>query len=791
MGKTTIRLVLAIWALLCLMAPTEGREDILTPSERLWLMEHPTIRIAPDGDYAPVEFIDENGRHRGIAVDYLTLIGERLGILFQVMEVSDFGESLKKVQDREADIIVTVVPTPERREYMIFTSDPIKIPVVILTRKDMDGSLSLKDLTEDPVGVVRSYVERDFLIRDHPQISISAVEDVPEGIRKLALGELDFFVSNLAVASYYIEKMGISNLKVAGLTDYNHELLFGIRSDWPELGSIMEKGFGLITSEEKREILGRWVGLKIENRLIDPETWRIMYGVLVLCVASLIGVLAWNKALKKEVEKRTDELRTYHQHLQELVDERTTELSVAKGEAEKANRAKSVFLANMSHEIRTPLNAILGFGAILERDRSLSEKQSEQVRIINRSGHHLLRLINDVLDMSKIEADRATLNRDDMSLKEVLADLEAMFRSRAEAKGLGLRFEIAESLPDFIVGDEAKIRQILVNLIGNAVKFTEQGLVAVSAMSGSGGSRLILDVADTGPGISEDDRKIIFEPFRQSDPGRTAGGTGLGLAISRRLTQMMGGTLTLTDSGGKGSTFRVDIPMERSQGSPKRVRRERRTVIGLKDGSGPFRILIVDDIEENRDMLAAMLDFPGVEVQLAVDGMEGLKLFGTWHPDAVLMDMRIPVMDGYEATRRIKDIDEGAVVIAVTASAFDDDEKEVLRTGVDGYIRKPINPEELFDLLSQKPGMEFLYAETEPAHWKPHPGEDTPLSLPEDLTGEMAEAVSDGDISRLEELLRKAEKIDPSGAKKLEHLARQYNYRQLESLLKGKGGGAI
>ena len=772
-----------VMALLCLAAPSWA-DDVLTDGERAWLREHPAIKLAPDRDFAPVEFIDEDGEYRGIAADYIRLIGERLSIDFQIVPVANFEEVLQKARSREVDMTGALTSTPERSEYLLFTSNPIEIPVVILTRKDISGYFSLDDLEDRDVGVVRSYAERAFIKERYPLSGLVTVEDVPEGIQKLALGELDFFVASLSVASHYIEKLGISNLRVAGSTGYSHKLLFGSRSDWPELNSILEKGLSLISPEERNEIFRRWVGLTWEERGLSPRARMALYGVIVICISLMAVVLVWNRTLKGEVARRTAELELYRDHLEDLVKERTAELYEAKLGAEKANVAKSVFLANMSHEIRTPLNAILGFGAILEKDLSLPDKQSSQIRIINRSGRHLLRLINDVLDMSKIEADRMTLNLAGMSLKDLLSDLDDMFRSRAEAKGLDFLMEKDVSLPDFILGDEAKLRQVLVNLLGNGVKFTKSGYVSMTAKME--GSSLEIEVSDSGPGIPKEDQKLIFDPFRQSEAGRVSGGTGLGLGISRRLVQMMGGDLTVKSAPGEGSVFRLSLPIEIAQVVPERTVKETRTVVGLDREAGPLKVLIVDDVEENRQMLEAMLDMDGFELKEASNGLEGVELFKLWNPDVVLMDMRMPVMDGYEATARIKRLKGDSLVVAVTASAFDDDEREVMRSGVDGYIRKPLVPEDLFGLMSEKLGLKYVYRDA------PNPSDgasrsDDIRSLSRDLVLEMVEAVEDGDMARLEGLITKVKETSPSLAERLKGLAESYDYPGLERLLGEKG----
>lgn len=779
--KTFLRFT--VFVFFCLVMPAFSME-VLTEEERGWLERHPVIRLAPDRNFAPMEFIDDNGEYKGIASDIVQFIGEKLGINFQIVHLEDFEEGLLKVKSREVDMMAMLTSTEERKEYMLFTSSPIEIPVVILTKKERSGHFSLEDLANHTVGVVYSYAERDFIRGKYPQLNLTTVKDVSQGIQKLALGELDFFIASVSVASHYIDKMGISNLRVAGLTGYSHEFLFASRSDWPELNSILEKGLALITLDEKKNILRKWIGLSLEEGGLSPRARMALYGSLALCLCMITVVSVWNRTLKREVSRRTEELELYQDRLEDLVEDRTVELLVAKQEAEKANVAKSVFLSNMSHEIRTPLNAILGFGSILEKDRSLSIKQLNQIRIINRSGRHLLRLINDVLDMSKIEADKVVFNPSDMSLYDMLSDLDDMFRSRAEGKGLQFLIEKGENLPDHIKGDEAKLRQVLVNLLGNGLKFTEIGHISLRAWR-EGKNALVIEVSDTGLGVPEEDKELIFDPFRQSQAGVISGGTGLGLGISRRLAHVMGGSLTVKSTLGEGSTFRLSLPFEPSQLLLNKPVVETRTVVGLADGSGPFKVLVVDDVENNREMLQAMLDMDGFELKEATNGLEGVELFKSWKPDMVLMDMRMPVMDGYEATTRIKHMAQDSVVVAVTASAFDDDEKEIIQSGVDGYLRKPLVLEELFQVFSKHLGARFIYEEDESlVDLSQGSGQVEPL--PKGMALDMMEAVGDGDMSKLELLIAKAEETSPALAAKLKGLAENYDYSGLEKLLKAK-----
>ncbi|NEQ26083.1 MAG: response regulator, partial [Microcoleus sp. SIO2G3] len=407
-----------------------------------------------------------------------------------------------------------------------------------------------------------------------------------------------------------------------------------------------------------------------------------------------------------------------------------TELRQAREAAEAANRAKSQFLANMSHELRTPLNAILGFAQLMSHDRNLTPTQQDYLHIINSSGEHLLQLINDVLSITKIEAGQSTLTETSFDLFALLDNLESLLRLRAETKGLKLRCDRALDLPQFITADEGKLRQVLINLIGNAIKFTDVGCITLRVRQlGSGewgvGKReqpnphsplphtLHFEIEDTGDGIPINELDRIFEPFVQG-AGRQQQGTGLGLAISRRFVQQMGGEIVVSSQAGQGSLFMFDIACRLAD--PLAAHPKEQRVVELAPGQPAYRILVVDDTPANRQLMLHWLKSVGFEVQEAENGQQAIDRCATFAPDLIWMDMRMPGIDGYEATRQIRRRSMvQPKIIAVTAIVFEEERQRILATGCDDFVGKPCTESLFFEKIRQHLGVHYRYADDAPA----------------------------------------------------------------------------
>ena len=452
---------------------------------------------------------------------------------------------------------------------------------------------------------------------------------------------------------------------------------------------------------------------------------------------------------------------------------------IATKEADKANKAKSIFLANMSHEIRTPMNAVLGYAQILQRDSSLSEVQYEAIQTINKSGNHLLELINDILDISKIEAGKQELNKTVFDLGVLTKELKSIFSGQCKEKQLVFEMEECPEGKILVNGDLGKLKQVLINLIGNAVKFTDSGSVGCRFSKQEFDNQFLFEVTDTEVGIPKDSQESIFEPFMQEEEGFNKGGTGLGLAICRKQVNQMGGELQIDSEPGKGSRFYFSILLDRRSRTKPTENADTKydNIIGLKD-EFKIKALVVDDIKENRDVLTAFLRSIGVVVTNAENGKVALEQVEQVEPHIIFMDIRMPVMDGVEALHKIKEKYPQNIIkiICITASTLRDQQQKYLDIGFDSYISKPFNHSDIFEVLEKDLNVEYNYKENgrnSTAQEIPDDFDWSNVKIPPEIKTLILNAADSHSITGLEKSYEHLKSIE-NGGKELASLLKQF-----------------
>lgn len=786
----------------------------LTQEETEFIEDHPVIRMGIDPTFMPFEFIDLDGTYKGLASAYVDLISEKTGLEMVFEADLTWSEAYIRAVEKDIDLLPCISMTDERAQHFLFSEPYYEFQRVIFLREDSKVK-NYKDLFNKRVAIQKNSSHEGH-IDLYPQIEINYYETVEAGLKALAEGREEAFVGNLATSNYLITKNGLTDLKYVTFEAQSKNFLyFAIREDWPELQSIINKALAAITESEKIEIHNQWVGI-----IKATDYTKLIKGaILVFSVIFLLAVVSiyWILKLRREIKKRI---------------EIEAHLKVAKREADLSNEVKSNFLARMSHEIRTPLNAITGLSYILDKS-DLDRSQKAHLDKISHASSVMLSIINDILDFSKIEAGKVEIDNEAFDLDLVIKNVLNIISFRIEEKSLDFTLIKEPNLPNHFFGDAKRIEQILLNLINNAVKFTDQGGISFGVhLIGFQRDHYQIEfrIKDTGIGMSPDHMKHLFEPFNQEDSSisRRFGGTGLGLSIVKNLTELMAGDITVNSQVGQGSEFIVSLNLLVNQEKEQAVKnnfkyiKDIKTLIlnkkmntlsltaqylnsfgimpeytssmeafeqlltgtqdnyvapynlliidmdhvspeaferfeevyetmdqgnlhvillskymndqasynekfvilskpifpsilyntivnffhytvmasqmdhpGSKDeGQVDGRVLIVEDNKTNQLIAKTLLETMGLEVVVADNGALGLEAFKAQAFDLILMDLHMPVMDGYESCRQIRLLNKTLPIIAMTADAVDGVKGRCDALGMTHFISKPFDPDQ-------------------------------------------------------------------------------------------------
>lgn len=672
------------------------RKVILSEEERAWLKAHPVIKVAIDPNWAPIEYFDDDGEPRGLSIQYLKQLEQRLGVTFQLEEEMPWVEAMQALKRGDVHLLPAVSITPQRREELGFTQSYHSFPVAIFSANNVAYVGGLNALRGKTVAVVNGYVTPKRLQRDYPDFVLAPVSNIQQALKQVASGRADAYVGNLAVTGYYIGQMGLTQIHVTGETPYRMDLAMATSRDQPVLAGILNKGL---------ESISRTAREKIYNDSIPIRYLRqVDYSLLLLVVVGgglvFLFVVFWNHRLRKEVVRREEVER----------------------QLEQANEAKGRFLANVSHEIRTPLNAVIGLSHLLQKT-PLGQLQQDYLSKIRVSSGLLLERINNILDFSSLDRETTDLNIAPFCLDRVLERIEAVLRYAAIEKGLEWEITRDEAVPLCFQGDEERLSQIILNLASNAVKYTCTGKVTLVVSGEPRGEKYALAVAvrDTGSGIKDADQAHLFEAFfRGGDSeARQESGTGLGLAISQALADSMGGDILLKSTWRQGSEFtlRVILPVEKDcdcetpESMPSEAMPHEPVRLEGKERTSVASVLLVEDDPLNQEVFRRTLEAVGVMVSVAGNGREALAMLEGKRFDLVLMDLNMPVMGGYEAVEKIRAQARWQMlpILALTAEASSKARENCLKLGMNDCLIKPIEPSLLVERIQRwliVPGMD-------------------------------------------------------------------------------------
>ena len=656
----------------------------LTESEIEWLNQNKnSIKYAPNPFWPPMDYIDENGDHQGLISDYIKFFEKELNIKFEKTNFNNWNEILIGLKNSKTDFVGAIQRTKEREEFLLFSEPYLKSPLVIVVKNNFNFK-NEDEINKMKLAVVKGYASIDYIKKKYPGAEIIECEDDLSAMLKTSLGSTDGTVTDLLSGSYVVEKYGINNLELATELNYSWNICFACRKDLPELFSIINKLFNKIDAKERKVMYDKWINTNTLHKksYVEKNLNKIIIitAIALICLALALG---FNFILKKKIKKRTEELYE------------------AKVKAEESDLLKSAFLANMSHEIRTPMNGIIGFTTLLKEADLTNEEMIHYIDIINKSGERLLNTINDIIDISKIDAHQMQISNEVISVNETLFDLYNFFKIQCDENKVNLKLYLdINSQETKIQTDKNKFNSILTNLIKNAVKYTEKGEITIGFKKKK--DHYLFFVKDTGIGIPKERFSAIFERFVQADveDKNAFQGSGLGLSIAKAYVEMLEGKIWVESDFETGSTFYFTIPLSKTI-TEKKDNYYKEPIDKLTTSSKKLKILIAEDDIISFTYLSTLLLKLGHEIIHAKNGKEAIEICKSQEEiDIILMDIKMPEIDGLEATMEIRKFNKSIYIIAQSAYVFEDDFINSKKVGCNEFLTKPIDKNELIHMIN-------------------------------------------------------------------------------------------
>ena len=667
----------------------------LTEEELAWLDLNPVVRVAPDPDFPPIEYFDKDGSYKGIAADFIALLEKKLPIKFEVVRLKNWNEAIRQAKTRKIDMFGAAVPTPERLQYMRFTKPYVEFPAVVLVRDSAENFPNLSELTGKRVAVVSNYADHEYMLRAHPNIPLEVMPDISSGLRQVSFGKVDAMVLNLASASFYIQKDGISNLKVTQDTDFVFDLSFASRSDWPLLSSVLEKGMAAITPEERKAVLDNWISLG--KTRWHPTPLFVISSLAILLLLSLFVILGWNRTLKRQVRERTADLETeLGERIQAEKDKERLQQQVHRA---KKMEALGMLAGGVAHDLNNILAGSVGYSDLLMRKVGVENPMQHYLQEIRESGRRAAAVVADLLTISRDAAS----DRQVASLNSIIEE----YMHSAEHQALTRRFAniVFRVEPDpqlmNISCSQTHIRKTLMNLVINAAEATESGQVRIKTENRTivtpeegqavtrPGNYSVLSVEDNGSGIAAEDLEHIFEPFYSKKKlGRS--GTGLGLAVVWNTVLEHQGFVDVKQPG-TGSLFELYFPATDEALAEHLVIPQDSELHGRGE-----HVLVIDDEEPLRALAEQLLLTLGYRVSVVASGEEAIAFVSRTKVDLLVLDMLMdPGINGYETYKQIKTLYPAQKAVIVSGFSESYDVKKTQGLGAGPYVKKPYTLEEL------------------------------------------------------------------------------------------------